>query len=218
MEKFLEFCQSRYQDELEQRLTLSNIICWGIFILSWHSFYKLKSPSLICALNQINVKYITDLDAGIIPMLTMSELAISIVFTAVIVWLSKKISAGLFYLFTLKGDFGKLITDITKEFNSNTSPDLLERNALPHLEKNQKKLRRSRSVSTIALALSACALLNLSFNLENFTIASLGFLFFIINTWRSFHFFIEEVLPYFIAVKYTAGELSDILESYNANC
>ncbi|PRB80541.1 hypothetical protein [Pseudomonas sp. MYb185] len=218
MEKFLEFCQSRYQDELEQRLTLSNIICWGIFILSWHSLYKLKSPSLICALNQINVKYITDLDAGIIPMLTISELAISILFTASILWLSKKISAGLFYLFTLKGDFGKLIIDITNKFNSNTSPDLLEKNALPHLEKNQKKLRRSRSLSTIALALSACALLNLSFNLENLTLTFLGLLFFIVNTWRSFHFFIEEVLPYFIAAKYTTGEISDIYDSYNASC
>lgn len=220
MDKLIEYCQARYNDELEYRLSLSNILCWMLFIISLHSFYNLKISTLICGFNEINIKLVTDLEAGIFPMLTISQLILSLLFVTATVWLSRKLSEGLFYLFCLKSDFGQLIIEITLSFmqkDIQVSKNILEDKARPTLEKNQKKLKRTKSISEIALAISACSLVGFEFNIINIGTALTGLAFFIIVTWRSFHFFIEEILPYFVAVNYSTGQLTELKSSFNSS-
>lgn len=220
MDKLIEYCQARYNAELEYKFSLSNIICWALFIITLHSFYQLKIPTLIHGINTINMKLVTDLDTGILPTITISQLILSFLFVATITWLSRKFSEGLFYLFCLKSDFGQLIIDITLTFmkkDISISNSDLENKALPTLEKNQKKLKQTKSISEITLAISACSLSGLEFNLTNIGTALAGLIIFAIITWRSFHFFIEEVLPYFVAVNYSTGKLTELKSSFSSS-
>lgn len=131
----------------------------------------------------------------------------------------KKAVRRAFYLFTLKSDFQLLVIEMTIIFHEHRHDELRRRalglGAKVEIERNQKRIRRIRSLAELFLIVSLATVSVLPFSWINVGVALAGFIMFVVVTWSSFHFFIESLLPYFVAIKYSAGELTDIRTSFS---
>lgn len=221
MDKLLEYCKARYDEELGFKFSLSNIFGWFFFVICIHIYYDGESASVLHGLSLLKVKTLIDFSDGVIPALSILHVLYSIGFVIFVIWLSRKLSEGLFYCFTLKEDFGALILQITLLFHEHRGDDARRRalglGAKVEIERNQKKIRRTRSVAELFLIIGLAVLIVLPFSWINLVVALVGFLVFLIVTWSSFHFFVSDLLPYYVAMKYSAGELTEIRESYQAS-
>ncbi len=217
MDKLIEYCQARYAEEIEYKFSLSNIICWLLFLVALHSFYKIKLETLIQAIKELSLKEIFDTGNGILLNAPLSQILIAIAFAAFTSAACKKLSGFLFYLFSLKSDFTQLIIEITFKFlkNKNTeTKKFLAENAREKLSTNQRKLKRLNSLSEICLCISISSFIGLKLNPINCITATAGILVFLYLSWKSFQLFIEEILPYFTAIKYSEDELTELMSAF----
>lgn len=221
MEKLLEYCKNKYDEELGFKFSLANIYSWAFYVVCVHIGSGSQSSNVYYGLKEMKVKLLIDMSDGAIPSLSIAELLSSIAFVVLLAWVSKKLSEFLFYIFTLKSDFQLLIIDITIIYH-NYRYDEAKRRALgldakAEIDRSQKRARRVRSLAEVFLATSFGILFVLGFTWINIILAVVAFMAFIIVTWRSFHFFVSSILPYYVAIKYSAGELLDIKEAYAAS-
>ncbi|WP_223543695.1 hypothetical protein [Pseudomonas sp. BF-B-28] len=221
MDKLLEYCKARYDEELGFKFSLSNIFSWVFFVVCIHVYYDGESKDVVQGLALLKVKSLMDFSDGVIPSLSILQVLYSIGFVIFVIWLSRKLSEGLFYLFTLKEDFGGLILEMTLLFHEHKSNDVRRRalglGAKVEIERNQKRIRRTRSVAELFLVIGLAVLFVLPFGWVNLLVALVGFIVFLVVIWSSFHFFVSDLLPYYVAIKYSAGELTEIRESYSAS-
>jgi hypothetical protein len=220
MDKLLEYCQLLYEKELGYAISLANVITWLIFVVSVHVFYELNISSLYSGLNIVRLGSLFDLSDGVFAQITILQVTASLAFVAAVAWLTREISEGLFYLFTLKSDFGQLIIEITLKYiskNTFEKKDELEKAASARLELSQKRFRKYKNLAEISLAFALSSFVGLEFNLANAAIALVAMLLFLLVTWRSFHVFIEDILPYFVAINYSKNKLTDIRDAFDAH-
>lgn len=221
MDKLLEYCKARYDEELGFKFSLSNIFSWVFFVVCIHVYYDVESHDVVQGLAVLKVKSLMDFTDGVIPSLSILQVLYSIGFVISVIWISRKLSEGLFYFFTLKEDFAGLILDMTLLFHESKSDDARRRalvlGAKVEIERNQKKIRRTRSVAELFLVIGLAVVIVLPFGWVNFSVALVGFCIFLVVIWSSFHFFVSDLLPYYVALKYSAGELTEIRESYSAS-
>lgn len=221
MDKLLDYCKARYDEELGFKFSLSNIFSWFFFVICIHIYYDGESVSVLHGLSLLKVKSLIDFTDGVIPALSVLHVLYSIGFVIFIIWLSRKLSEGLFYCFTLKEDFGALILEMTLFFHEHRGDEARRRalglGAKVEIERNQKKIRRTRSVAELFLVIGLAVLLVLPFGWINLAVALVSFLIFLIVLWSSFHFFVSDLLPYYVAIKYSAGELTEIRATYEAS-
>lgn len=220
MDKLIEFCQERYSEEIDHKLSLANIATWSTYITSTHIFYELHNKSIIDGLSNIKLKSFLDFSDGIIPSMTLTQLISSIIFILLISWCTKKLSSFLFYLFCLKEDFQSLIIDITLNLipkEGKLDKVQLERNAKSAIDLGKRKLKRQNTYGEIFLAISGCSLLGLEFNSINISVSLISLTLFVITTWKSFHVFIECILPYDVAIRFSHGELTEFGQSFKEN-
>ena len=219
MDKLLEYCKARYDEELGFKFSLSNIFGWMFFVVCIHIRGENESSDVVQGLAILKVKMLMDFTDGVIPSLSILQVLYSIGFVILVIWLSRKLSEGLFYLFTLKEDFAGLILDMTLLFHENKSDEARRRalglGAKVEIERSQKKIRRTRSVAELFLVIGMAVILVLPFGWVNSIVVLTGICAFLIVIWSSFHFFVSDLLPYYVALKYSAGELSEIRESYS---
>ncbi|VVN27088.1 hypothetical protein PS684_04585 [Pseudomonas fluorescens] len=219
MDKLLEYCKARYDEELGFKFGLANIFSWFFFVVCLRIGGDGKGANVLDGLSSVKLKAIIDMSDGAIPSLTMLQVIYSIAFVVAIVWMSRKLSEGLFYLFTLKSDFQLLVIEMTIIFHEHRHDELRRRalglGAKVEIERNQKRIRRIRSLAELFLIVSLATVSVLPFSWVNVGVAFAGFIMFVVVTWSSFHFFIESLLPYFVAIKYSAGELTDIRTSFS---
>lgn len=218
MEKLIEYCQTQYKIELDYKPTLANIFCWILFIISLHIAYTAKLPVFISGLNTIKLKLILDVIDGIIPNISITQPLISFIFVAGTMWTSRKLSEGLFFLFCLKSDFKKLIIDMTIIFlkqEMKSFKKTLGTQAKEKINTNKKRMKKTRSLAEVFLAGGACSLISLNFNIYNLLTAATGIIIFIAITWRSFHYFITDILPYSVAIQYSSDQLTDLEQTFN---
>ncbi|MFJ3413273.1 hypothetical protein [Pseudomonas protegens] len=221
MDKLLEYCKARYDEELGFKFSLSNIFSWFFFVVCIHVYYDGESTNVIQGLSLLKVKSLMDFSDGVIPSLSILQVLYSIAFVIFVIWLSRKLSEGLFYLFSLKEDFAGFILEMTLLFHEHKHDDARRRalglGAKVEIERNQKKIRRTRSVADLFLVIGIAVLFVLPFCWINFFVAVMSFSGFLVVMWCSFHFFVSDLLPYYVAIKYSAGELTEIRESYLAS-
>ncbi|NNA66416.1 hypothetical protein [Pseudomonas gessardii] len=221
MDKLIEYCQARYQEEVGFKFGLANIFAWFFFVTAIYVRYELNGDSAIAGFNGVKVKSLIDLSEGVIPSLTMMQLMISIAFVLVVVWLARKLGEGLFYLFCLKSDFQKLIVDMTILYSQHKDNVAAKKDlgisAKTELEKNQQKLKRSRVLAEMFLAMACCCISVFRFDFFNVSLVIGCFMVFLVFIWRSFHYFISDVLPYFVAIRYSADQLTLIQDSFSAS-
>lgn len=221
MDKLLEYCKARYDEELGFKFSLSNIFAWLFFVLSTFISTNKLSPVIFCGLAEIKVKDMMDMTDGVIPSLTMLQFLYSIGFVITMAWLSRSLSEGLFYLYTLKEEFKDLVIDITLKFHDVKGNDA-QRKALGlgakvEIDRNIKKIRRTTSLAEVFLviAFSTCLLMPLS--ITNSLVITTCLVAFLVIAWSSFGYFVSDVLPYHVAIKYSAGELAEIRKSYQSS-
>ncbi|MCI8208163.1 hypothetical protein AUC61_01325 [Pseudomonas sp. S25] len=221
MDKLLEYCKKRYDEELGFKFSLSNIYSWIFFVLCINIGSADPSPDIYRGLKDMKVKSLIDMTEGVIPSLAIADLLASVAFVISLAWLSRKLSEGLFFLFTLKSDFQLLIIDITIIYHGFKYDEAKRKafglDAKAEIDRNQKKARRIRSLGEVFLAMSLGILFALSFTWTNILISLASAIAFLIATWRSFSFFISSILPYYVAIKYSNGELLQIKEAYLKN-
>lgn len=219
MDKLLEYCKARYDEELGFKFGLANIFSWLFFIVCIHINSEGSGANILEGLSGVKLKTIIDMSEGAIPALSMLQVLYSIAYFILIIWMSRKLSEGLFYLFTLKEDFQLLIIEITIILHKHKGEELRKRElglgAKVEIERNQKKIKRMRSVAEIFLSIAVATLLVLPFSGLNSIVIVASFIVFVVTTWSSFHFFVSDLLPYYVAVKYSAGELTEIRSSYS---
>lgn len=219
MEKLIEFCQAKYKDELGFRFSLSNLFTIILFISCIYLRSTPENQALISGLNSIKIKTLIDMEDGIIPSLTLMQSIYSVAFMILIVWLSRKLSEGLFYLFSLKSDFQKTIIDITITYSASQENAAAKKelgiSGKSTLERNQKKSNRTRGLAEIFLTTGTANLILFDQNLSNFAISIINITIYLAITWKSFHFFISDILPYYVAIKYSNNELTDLRSSFN---
>ncbi|VVM63392.1 hypothetical protein PS645_01385 [Pseudomonas fluorescens] len=219
MDKLIEYCKARYDEELGFKFGLANIFSWLFFVVCVRIGVDGTGLNIVNGLANVKLKAIIDMSDGAIPSLTMLQVLYSIAFVVLVIWISRKLSEGLFYMFTLKSDFQLLIIEMTIIFHEHKNDDLRKRalglGAKVEIERNQKRIRRVRSLAELFLIISLATVLILPFSWINTGVVLVGVIVFIVITWSSFHFFIESLLPYFVAVKYSAGELTDIRTSFS---
>ncbi|WP_064119929.1 hypothetical protein [Pseudomonas fluorescens] len=219
MEKLIEYCKARYDEELGFKFGLANIFSWIFYVVCVRVAGEGKASNVLEGLANVKLKSIIDMSDGAIPSLTMLEVLYSIAFVVFVIWLARKLSEGLFYMFTLKADFQLLIVEMTIIFHERKHDEVRRRalglGAKVEIERNQKKIGRIRSLADLFLIIFLAILIVLPFSWINVGVAMAGFIMFTVVTWSSFHFFVESLLPYFVAVKYSAGELTDIRTSFS---
>lgn len=220
MDKLIEYCQARYQEEVGFKFSLANIFAWLFFVTAIYIKFELGEEVIITGLNSIKVKLLMDLSEGVIPSLTMMQLIGSIAFVIVTAWLAREVAEGLFYLFCLKSDFQKLIVEMTILYSQHKDNGVAKKelgiSAKTELEKNQRNLKRSRALAEIFLAMACCCIILFKLNFGNISLSLGGFAIFVVLTWRSFHYFISDILPYFVAVRYSADQLTLIKDSFTS--
>lgn len=216
MEKLIEYCQTRYNEELNYKLSLINIICWLLFVITIHAYYEKDTKLFLEIIKQTTIISIVDLESGIFSEFTIFQLIISLLCVLLTTWTSKNLSTGLFYIFCLKSDFTDLIIKISLEF-INSKKTALAIHALPKLKENKKKIERMKSLSEISLAVTICGVIGFEFHPLNIATSLASFFIFIAITWMTFHKFIEEVLPYSVAANYSKGQLTEIMDSFTQN-
>ena len=214
MENLIEYCKDRYEEELEYRPSLSHVICWLLIAISIYSFYTLNEETLLDSIGKIKVSDLIGTESGVISSLTLTQLAFSIIIARTALIINNKISQALFYLFSLKSDFNDLVICITKQYlkaNSDESKASLASKASALLEKHKKKLRNRLIITDIAISFSIGNLIGTlnHANATNITLSIIGAIASIVITWKSFHYFIEEILPYSIATNYSKGSLKE---------
>ncbi|MBN3965835.1 hypothetical protein IMW75_11150 [Pseudomonas gregormendelii] len=218
MDKLLEYCKARYDEELGFKFSLANIFSWLFFVVCIHVGCALKSDNVLLGLSELKVKALIDMSDGVIPSLALTELISSVAFVLFVAWFARKLSEGLFFLFTLKSDFQLLIIDITLIYHGYKYDEAkrvaLGLDAKREIERNQKQAKRTRSLAEVFLAASMGILVVLHFTAVNLALGFVCFALFVVVTWRSFHFFISGILPYYVAIKYSAGELLEIKEAF----
>lgn len=219
MDKLIEYCKARYDEELGFKFGLANIFSWFFFVVCIRIRGDGTGLDVVDGLSNVKLKAIIDMTEGAIPSLTMMQVIYSIAFVVAIIWISRKLSEGLFYMFTLKSDFQLLVIEMTIIFHEHRNDELRRRalglGAKVEIERNQKRIRRIRSLAELFLIVSLATLSVLPFSWVNGGVVLVGFVIFVVVTWSSFHFFVESLLPYFVAVKYSAGELTDIRTSFS---
>ncbi|WP_439867915.1 hypothetical protein [Pseudomonas syringae] len=221
MDKLLEYCKARYDEELGFKFSLSNIFSWFFFVICIHIYYDTESTDVLQGLSLLKVKSLIDFTDGVIPALSILHMLCSIGFVILVIWLSRKLSEGLFYCFTLKEDFSALVLEITLVFHERRGDEARRRalglGAKVEIDNNQKKIRRTRSVAELFLIACLGVLLVLPFNLINVAVVIIGFLAFVLIIWSTFYFFVADLLPYYVAIKYSVGELTEIQETFQAS-
>lgn len=221
MDKLLEYCKARYDEEVGFKFGLANIFSWLFFVICTRISSGESDQNLMSGLSAIKVKDILDMTDGVIPSITSLELLYSIGFVLILSWLAREMSEGLFYCFTLKSDFQLLIIEITIVLHSRAA-DEAKRKALglgakTEMERNQKKLRRKRCLAEMALSIGISTAIMLPLAGINIIAVAAGIIGFVILTWSSFHYFISDILPYQVAIKYSTGELTQIRDSYTSS-
>jgi hypothetical protein len=218
MEKFWEYCQSKYKDELGFKFSLANLFSLLLFMTA--AFMQTSTPAdnLYGGLTQLKVKSLIDMTDGVIPSLTMMQLFWSIAFVIGIVWISRNFSEGMFYLFSLKSDFQQTIIDMSciyaEQKKNPTAMHELGVSAKTELEKKQKQANRSRAFTEIFLSVCCITILLFPLTATNICVSVGAFAIYGALTWKSFYFFVAEILPYHVAVRYSRNELTMFLESY----
>lgn len=219
MEKLIEFCQTKYKDELGFKFGLANLFSLILFVACIYLQSTPASNNLIDGLNSIKVKALIDMDEGIIPSLTLMQLIYSVAFMIFIAWLSRKLSEGLFYLFSLKADFQKTIIDITITYSAHKDNAAAKKelgiSAKSKLEKKQKQSNRTRALAETFLTTSIANIILFNASLQNITLSMITAAVYLAVTWRSFYFFVSDILPYYVAVKYSNDELSYFKDSFD---
>ncbi|MGC7839386.1 hypothetical protein ACPZMI_13115 [Pseudomonas wayambapalatensis] len=221
MDKLLEYCKARYDEELGFKFSLANIFAWLFFVVSIFISSNNLSDVVFCGLSQIKVKNMLDMSDGVIPSLTMLQLLYSVGFVIATAWLCRSMSEGLFYLFTLKEEFKTLVIDITLKFHDVKGNDV-QRKALGlgakvEIDRNIKKIRRTTSLAEVFLVIALCTAILMPLSMINIIVFAVCGLTFLVIVWSSFHYFVSDVLPYHVAIKYSAGELAEIRQSYTAS-
>lgn len=221
MDKLLEYCKARYDEELGFKFSLANIFAWLFFVVSIYISSNDLAGVIFCGLSEIKVKSMLDMSDGVVPSLTMLQLLYSMSFVIATAWLSRSMSEGLFYLFTLKEEFKTLVIDITLKFHDMKGDDAQRKDlglgAQVEIDRNIKKIRRSSSLAEVFLVVALCTALLMPLSIINALIVALGSLAFLIIVWSSFHYFVSDILPYHVAIKYSAGELAEIRTSYTTS-
>lgn len=221
MDKLLEYCKSRYEEEIGFKFSLVNVFSWLFFAICAYVSSSENGAQLIEGLKNLKVKTLLDMTDGVIPSLNTLELIGAVAFVIIIAWLSRELSEGLFYLFTLKDDFQKLIIDITITYHANKHNEISKRalgiGAKFEIERNQKKIRRIRSLAEAFLAISAATIYSFPFTMTNIAVWLACFFGFVGVTWKSFHYFVSDILPYHVAVRYSSGELTEIRDSHTSS-
>lgn len=219
MEKLIEYCKQRYDEELGFKFSLSNIFAWLFFVVATYIATNKISDSVICGLSGVKVKAMMDMTDGVIPSLSMLQLTYSIAFVIGVAWLARSLAEGLFYFFTLKDEVKDLVVDITLKYIETKSNELQKKalglGAKIELDRNIKKIRRSGSLAEVFLVVGLSTALLMPFTIINVGVMLVSAISFTIITWSSFSYFISSVLPYHVAVKYSAGELVAIKTSHS---
>lgn len=220
MDKLLEYCKKKYEEELGFKFSLANIYSWIFFIICIN-IGSTANQDIYHGLKDMKVKSVIDMTDGVIPSLSMADLIESIAFVILLSWLSRKLAEGLFYLYTLKADFQLLIIEITIVYHSHkydeTKRKALGLDAKTEIDTNQKRAKRIRSLSEVFLASAVGVALALELSWTNTLICIVALVAFLVTTWHSFSFFVSSILPYYVAVKYSAGELLEIKEAFAKN-
>lgn len=213
IDQLTELCKEKFKGELEGVLTLANFSCWIFFIVSWHIFHALDEISLIKGLSKVKISELLDYSSGILSSFSILELLASFLFVYSISWLSREFSEGLFYLFSLRDDFddhmiesNKILLQLKKK--NPMTMYFLGKEAEGKLSENRALYSRRRTTSQITLGASACSALGLNLATSNILVFVLFFSLFVIITWRGFYFYLENILPYYIAQKYSTGDFA----------
>lgn len=217
IEQLTELCKDKFKGELDEALTLANILCWFFFVVSWHIFYTLEETNLIDGLSKVKINDTLDFSSGIFSTFSILELLASFIFVFVLSWLTREMSEGLFYLFSLRDDFDSHMIESNKillqlKQKSPLAMFFLGRDAEEKLSQKRATYSRKRTIAQIILGASFSAMLGLNFTITNLAIFLSLLLFFTTYTWRGFYFYIENILPYYVAQKYSSGEFASFKE------
>ncbi len=214
IEQISELCKEKFKGELDSVLTLANVVCWVLFLISWYVFYHIGKLTLLWGLSSVKVKTIFDFANGVFSSFSALEILISLLFVVSVSWVSRELSEGLFYLFTLREDFsGHMaecnITLLKLKKSSPLAMHFLGKEAEVKLSEGRLTYSRRRTLSQIALGFGFSALIGLNMNFLNILIFLCAFVFFVMYSWAGFHFYVEKILPYYIAKEFTLGRLAD---------
>lgn len=213
IDKIVEHCQEAYKDELQSNLTLANILCWLLFIISFHIFYEERQSIFLVGLAAVPLKSFFDFDTGVFSSITIFDLFVSFAFVFCIFWLSRKVTDGVFYLYSLVDDFEKHIIECTVKLSSVKRDDsigmaFLGRDASEKLERNRRRYFKRLGAAQVALCFGFSSLVGIDFAWLNILVFVVGVVGFIVITWMSIGFYTSEVLPFYVAKKYVQGELA----------
>jgi len=65
MDKLLEYCKARYDEELGFKFSLANIFAWLFFVVSIFISSNNLADVVFCGLSQIKVKKMLDMSDGV---------------------------------------------------------------------------------------------------------------------------------------------------------
>ncbi|VEE14542.1 hypothetical protein [Ectopseudomonas mendocina] len=222
IEQLTELCKDKFKGELDEALTLANILCWFFFVVSWHIFYTLEETNLIDGLSKVKINDAIDFSSGIFSTFSILELFASFIFVFVLSWLAKEMSEGLFFLFSLRDDFDSHMIESNKillqlKQKSPLAMFFLGKDAEAKLSQKRAAYSRKRTTSQIILGAAFSTMLGLNFTLPNLALFIFLFLFFVAYTWRGFYFYIENILPYHVAQKYSSGGFASFEDGIEAD-
>lgn len=219
MESLVEYCKQQFSDEIDYKFSLANVACWMLCITSIYGFYTLKEETLIGAFNKITVKLFLSMEEGIVAELTITQLLGSLLFVVAVVWLSRRITEFLFYLFTLREDFNGYAGDVESKYrveikNNAAAAKILGEEASKVLPAKRKLFKLQQGLSEVILSLGFCSMLGLSFNSQNLIVLVVCVATFVVLNWKAFNYYVSEVFPYYAAQRICAGHKAEFGDGY----
>lgn len=217
IDQIAELCKEKFKGELDDALTLANISSWLFFLISWHVFYHLDKTTLIWGMASVKMKAVFDFSGGVISSFSSLEILLSLFFVYAVSWLARELSEGLFYLFSLREDFGAHMVEcnIILLRLKNSSPlamYFLGKEADVKLAESRKFFSRKRTVSQVFLGFGLSAALGGELNWLNFIVLFLSFSSFVFITWSGFHYYVEKILPYYLGKEFSKGNFAKFEE------
>ncbi|MEB2515716.1 hypothetical protein SOP85_09730 [Pseudomonas sp. YuFO20] len=220
MEQLIEYCKQRFLDEFEYKFSLSNILCWALYLCSIYVYYDMKETSLFKGLSGVPISSLFDIKNGVLPDMSIIIIISSLIFVYVITTGVRALTEFMFYLFCLSHSLDTHLVKLVEKFRTinkgdETALKYIEKESSSKLSENSKILRRRQNFAEILITVFVCSWLSFRFDIGNIAIAFASALLFITSTWSSFKFFLSHVLPYYVAAKFLTNETPILGEGFS---